>query len=376
MTDSLRIVVCGMVCGVPRRGGAAWAVLQYVLGLRRLGHEPVLLEPVEEAAVLEEAEVTGPFDLLARRYGLVGRAALVSGSADAAHGMTPDGIRAALQGADLLLNLSGMLRDDHLLALARRRVYVDLDPGFTQAWDAQGIDVGLEGHDRYVTVGPQIGVAGCPVPTGGREWIGTVPPVVLDHWPPGRPLVHDAYTSIGDWRGYGVVEHDGMVYGQRAHSARALADLPRISGEAMILALAIDPGEEADLALLAAGGWDLLDPEAVAATPWDYASFVSGSRAEIGVAKAGYVTAACGWFSDRSACYLASGRPVVAQDTGFAVWLPTGTGLLAYADLDGAVAAMEAVRADPKAHARAARAIAEEHLDSDRVLARLLEAVA
>ena len=375
MTGELRVVVCGMTCGVPGRGGAAWAVLQYVLGLRRLGHDVTLLEPLPAPGAVDREEVRGPFDAMVARYGLAGGAALL-GADGATAGMSPRGVRTALAGADLLLNLSGMLRDEALLALPRRRVYLDLDPGFTQAWEAQGADVGLDGHERFVTVGPLIGSSGCPVPTGGRAWIGTAPPVVLERWPPGGAVVHDALTSVGDWRGYGVVEHDGLVLGQRAHSARELRGLPAASGERILLALAIDPAEGPDLAWLREEGWELADPVAVAGTPWDYMDFVAGSRVELGIAKSGYVVSRCGWFSDRSACYLASGRPVVAQDTGFREVLPVGEGLLTFADRDGAAAAIEALRGRPEHHSRAARAIAEAHLDSDRVLTRLLEVVA
>lgn len=364
-----------MTCGVPQRGGAAWAVLQYVLGLRRLGHEVTLVEPLPAHAALERAEVRGPFAAMTERYGLEGRAALV-GVDGATSGMLPVSVRAALRSADLLINLSGSLRDEVLLGLPNRRVYVDMDPGFTQLWDAQGLDVGLPGHDRYVTVGPLVGTPECRVPARGREWIGTLPPVVLEWWPARRSIVHDALTSVGDWRGYGVVEHEGVVLGQRAHSARTLRGLPAAASERILLALAIDPGEVSDLAWLVAEGWELCDPVTVAGTPWDYAAFVSGSRGELGMAKAGYVAARCGWFSDRSVCYLASGRPVVAQDTGFSELLPVGEGLLAFEDRDGAVAAIEELRARPERHAAAARAIAETHFDSDRVLARLLDAVA
>jgi glycosyltransferase involved in cell wall biosynthesis len=137
----------------------------------------------------------------------------------------------------------------------------------------------------------------------------------------------------------------------------------------------VHPDERPDLASLAENGWELVDPNVVAATPHAYRAFIQGSRAEIGIAKSGYVVSRCGWFSDRSACYLASGRPVVAQDTGFSQFIPTGEGLFAFDDEDGALAAIEAVRRDYARHSRAARQLAEEHLDSDRVLARLLGCV-
>lgn len=150
--------------------------------------------------------------------------------------------------------------------------------------------------------------------------------------------------------------------------------MPRLTDERFALALDIHQ-DEPDLAGLREHGWELLDPREAAGTPKRYAAFVRGSKGELGVAKEGYVVSRCGWFSDRSAAYLASGRPVIAQDTGFGERLPTGAGLLTFADVEDVLSALEAIRGDYGRHARAARAIAEEYLDSRRVLRRLLEEV-
>ena len=183
------------------------------------------------------------------------------------------------------------------------------------------------------------------------------------------------FTSVGQWRSYGPVEHAGVRYGQRAHSMRELIALPQRTRARLELALAIHPDEAPDLEALAANGWEVLDPDQAAGTPARYRDFIRASKAELGVAKSGYVASRCGWFSDRSACYLASGRPVVAQETGFSAYLEAGEGLLSFASLDEAVEAIAEVECDWERHARAARAMAEERLDSDRVLARLLERV-
>ncbi|MDQ3102665.1 MAG: hypothetical protein M3Q53_02335, partial [Actinomycetota bacterium] len=169
------------------------------------------------------------------------------------------------------------------------------------------------------------------------------------------------------------IHHDGVQYGQKAHSLRALVDLPRRVPGRLALALAIDPGEDRDIAALNANGWELLDPAEVASTPDEYRRFVQGSWAELGLTKSGYVNARSGWFSDRSACYLASGRPVIAQDTGFDRRLPTGAGLLAFSTTDDAAAAIAELDRDYERHRAAAREIAVEHLDSDRVIGSLLE---
>ncbi len=361
----VRVLVSGMIAGDPGQGGATWAVLQYVLGLDRLGHDVRLVEPVPDA----RRDVEAYFRDVVSAFGLEGRAALlVEGTSD-----TSGARYEALRGADLLLNVSGMLRDERLLGEIPVRVYLDLDPAFNQLWHAvQGIDMRFDGHTHFATVGLALGTPGCAVPTCGRDWIPTLPPVVLDRWPVAEALERDALTTVANWRGYGSIEHEGVLYGQKAHSLRRLVDLPRRTPQRLELALAIHEGEQPDLAALAEHGWRLVDPVEAAGTPERYRRFVQGSKAEIGIAKSGYVASRCGWFSDRSACYLASGRPVIAQETGFSAHLPTGEGLFAFETAEDVLAAIDALRSGYERHRRAARALAEEHLDSDAVLTRLL----
>jgi hypothetical protein len=228
------------------------------------------------------------------------------------------------------------------------------------------------GHTHYATVGLEVGTPRCNVPTCGIDWVHTLPPVVLSQWCPVEEAPRREWTTVAHWRGYGSIERDGISYGQKAHSFRPLFPLPPRTGDRFEVALDIHPAEQADLRALKANGWRLLDPVDVAGDPVRYRRFVQESAAEVGIAKNGYVASRSGWFSDRSACYLASGRPVLAQDTGFGAHLPTGMGLLAFRDLDEAADAVAAVRADYRAHARAARRVAEEHMDSNRVLAKLL----
>jgi aminoglycoside/choline kinase family phosphotransferase len=338
----LRIVLAGMVAGDPHQGGATWAVLQYALGLRRLGHEVTLVEPVASPTAEQRAY-----------FG-----AVTSGIDARLGGAAPE--------ADVLLNVSGMLRDG--IERIPIRVYVDLDPVFNQLWHIQGIDAGFEGHTHYASVGLRL-------PKTGHEWIHTLPPVVLERWPVAAQVELDAWTTVGNWRSYGTLEHEGVRYGQKAHSLRQLIDLPQLTSERFALALAIHDDELRDLELLRSNGWELLDPRAVAGTPEAYAAFVQGSKGELGIAKEGYVVSSSGWFSDRSACYLASGRPVIAQDSGFGEALPVGAGLLAFSSADDVLAAIENIASDYGRHSRAARAIAEEFFDSDVVLRRLLRAV-
>ena len=377
----LTILFSGMVAGDPWQGGATWAVLQYVLGLRRLGHDVLLVEPVADKALrpagadMAGSEQARYFRDVARDFGLAGAALLRAGTTETVGPRYEDVVSAANR-ADVLINVSGMLADPALVEPIPRRVYLDLDPAFVQLWHAaEAVDMRFAAHTHFVTVGMNIGRGDCPVPTCGLEWITTPQPVVLDYWSVAKAVERDAWTTIANWRGYGSVHHNGVHYGQKAHSLRQFIDLPTRTNESFELALNIHPEEKPDLALLAANRWRLLDPAEVAGTPRKYAAFVRGSRGELGVAKSGYVASNSGWFSDRSACYLASGRPVLAQETGWTRWLPAGEGVLPFRTTDDAVAALEAVRVNYAAHGRAARSIAERHFESDAVLSGLLAAV-
>jgi hypothetical protein len=267
-----------------------------------------------------------------------------------------------------------MLRDAELVGPPPLRVFLDLDPAFNQLWHAEGIEMGFDLHNRFATVGLGLGEPECPVPTCGREWIKTLPPVVLPRWEQAT-AAGTAFTTVANWRGYGSVEWEGKRYGQKAHSVRKLLELPQLTGEQVELALAIHPDEAEDLSALRNHGWNLADPVAVAGSPNRYADFVRASKGEIGIAKEGYVESRCGWFSDRSACYLASGRPVVAQDTGFPAHLPTGEGLHPFTTAEEAAAAIEVLSADYEHHAEAARTLAEDLFDSTMVLSQLLDLV-
>jgi hypothetical protein len=360
-----------MIAATPRQGGATWAVLQYLLGLRDLGCDVTFVEPVADA----ERERVEYARAVLERFGFTGHWALVDDDGDVV-GMTRAELQRAAGDAALLLNVSGMLTDADVLERVPVRVYLDLDPAFVQLWHAvEHVDMRFDAHTHFVTVADTVGRVGSPIPDCGRAWIPTLPPVVLREWPVANELVHNALTTVGHWRGYGSVEHAGLQFGQKAHSLRPLIDLPTRIATPFLLALAIHPDETKDLDALRTHGWRLVDPDAVASTPADYRTFVQGSRAEFGVAKSGYVVSDSGWFSDRSACYLASGRPVIAQETGFSRRLPTGEGLFTFRDADDVLEAVDALERDEARHRRRAREIAEEHLRADRVLGSLLAAV-
>jgi hypothetical protein len=367
------VIVSGTIAATPSQGGATWAVLQYLLGLQRLGCGVYFVEQLDGLEQPQQ-DASRYCDEVMRRFGLQDRWALLPAAGPEPTGMPRRRLLDAAGESDLLLNLSGKLSDRDVLDRVPVRAYVDLDPVFAQLWQAaEGVDMGFDAHTHFVSVADAVGRPGSPIPACGREWLPMLPPVVLDEWPVATGIKHHRATTVGHWRSYGSITHDGVHYGQKAHSLRALIDLPRRAPDRLELALAIHPDETRDLEALEKNGWALLDPAEVAPTPDDYRCFVQGSWAEFGLAKLGYVVAGSGWFSDRSACYLASGRPVLAQDTGFGRRLPTGAGLLAFSDADDVVAGLEELDRDYDHHRAAARQIAEEHLAADRVLGSLLE---
>jgi hypothetical protein len=377
--ERLTILLSGMIAADPFQGGATWAVLQYVLGLERLGHNVVLVEPIEPkslrpaGAALADSDNAAYFRSVSESFGLAERSGLLLADTGQTVGLPYDRMREAARRSDLLINISGMLRDEELLSPISRRAFLDLDPGFNQLWHAsQGIDMRLDSHTHFVTVGLSIGQSDCAVPTCGRHWITTPQPVVLSHWPVADQIIHDALTTVGNWRGYGSFVHNGVLYGQKAHSLRPLITLPQRTSERFLLALSIHPDERKDLDALSANGWHLVDPARVAGTTGDYRRFIQGSKAELGIAKSGYASARCGWFSDRSVAYMASGRPVIAQETGFSRHLPTGEGLFRFETAEDVLASLEEINRDYARHSQAARGIATAFFDSDIVLSRLL----
>ena len=228
----------------------------------------------------------------------------------------------------------------------------------------------LRNHDVHVTVGLNFGNPDCPFPTCGIKWETTLPPVILSEWatttPPG-----DLYSTVADWRGYGSVEWGSVWYGQKADEFLRLVELPRLVAAPLEICLGIHPVEP-DQVKMKEHGWRLTRPSHNAANPDAYRDYIWKSRGEFTVVKNGYASGRTGWFSDRSACYLAAGRPVIVQDTAIGRYLPTGLGLLTFTDIQSAVSAIERVESDYTRHAAAAAEFARKFLDSSVVLARLL----
>jgi hypothetical protein len=373
------IVIAGALAQRPSIGGHAWVFLQYLLGLRRLGRQVLFidwLEPEMCGGPVEESGNAAYLRSVMERFGLGEDFSLLDRSdGRAAAGLPRGEVLRRAHGSALLLNVMGYLDDEEILAAVPRRAFLDIDPGFGQMWRELGLADLFRGHDDFVTISEGIGRKDCSVPTCGLDWITTRPPVVLEHWPR-RDGHGDSFTSVVTWRGaFDPVEYSGKTFGLRVHEFRKFVELPRRSARPFELALDIDPSEERDLSVLAENGWRLVDPVRAAGDPDRYQAYIAGSLGELMVAKSMYVETRSGWFSDRSACYLASGRPVLAQDTGLEGLYPLGEGLIPFRTLEEAVAGVEAISGDYERHSSAARGIAEEHFDSDRVLAALLSAL-
>lgn len=379
------ILIAGSLAQRPGIGGHVWVFLQWLLGFRRLGFDVIFLDWLDQPMCtddagkpcrVEDSKQLRQFVRVMEEHGLGGAFSLNFDQGKKTFGLPRKIVIERAKSAAFLLNVMGFLGDFEILAAVPQRVFLDIDPGFGQMWQELGLAAVFGGHHRYVTIGENIGRADCDVPTCGLDWITTPHPVVLDRWPVAGEKPRHGFTSIASWRGpFGPVEYHGKTYGLRVHEFRKFAQLPKLSHAEFDLALDIHPVEEKDIALLRDNGWTLLDPAAAAGDPSGYREFVRGSKAEVMIAKHLYVETRGGWFSDRSICYLASGRPVLAQDTGFSRNYPTGRGLIAFSTLEEAVAGVKEINANYETHRRAARDIAAEFFDSDKVLRRLLDAL-
>jgi hypothetical protein len=378
------VVVAGALANKHRHGGSIWVRMSWAEALRSLGFDVLFVEQIAARDCVDAAGAPAPFASSANAatfraateaFGFAGAAALIHADDGQTIGIERDELLERIGDAALLVNISGHLRWGPALARAARRVYVDLDPGFTQVWQATGGDAaGLEGHELHFTVGANVGTAACSLPTGGVRWRAIRQPVVLERWPAGTDAGFSGFSTVASWRGaYGRPVWQGRAYGLKVHEFRRFADLPRLTGLPFAIALDIHSADGADAERMRTGGWQLVDP-AVVRDVNGFRDFVCASGAEFSAAQGIYVETCSGWFSDRTVRYLAAGRPALVQDTGFSDHLPTGTGLVAFRDFEEARAGAHAIAADYERHREAARQIAQDWFSPARALAPLLEA--
>jgi hypothetical protein len=386
ISDSkLRIVLAnGSLAKYPPGGGHWTAFLQYLLGLDALGHEVFWLELLRSTGNKErDHRLIKIFLMRLQRYGFAGRCGVLLFDCDIAdaklesakvYGVSKKTVEEIIRSADLVWNFCCTLRQP-LLSSFKYRALIDLDPGMVQVPELSD-HFAIADHHFLLTVGSKMGEPECRVPTAGRMWRRFMPFVHLPAWEPAPDPGQSApFTSVTQWTWDEVWYEDHVYSASKREAFLRYLEVPRRAGRRFELAANIDPGDiTGDRELLVENGWDLTHPHQVARTPSLYRAYLKNSRAEFSCSKPIYRELRTGWFSDRSACYLASGRPVVAEDTGFSEHVPTGLGLFAFNSLDEALGSVAAIDHNYACHSRAARALAEEYFSSEKSLLSMLAA--
>lgn len=377
----LRIVVLGYLVRGPL-GGMAWHYLQYAAGLARLGHDVFFLEDSDDYPScydpVRNVMDTDPAYGLAFAARAFDRLALGTRwayyDAHRGHWCGPAAATApdVCATADVLLNVSGVNPLRSWMEHVPVRVLVDTDPVFTQIRHLTdpAARARATAHTAFFTFGENIGQPGCTIPSDGFAWRPTRQPTVMDLWTPTQGPAGGPLTTIMLWGSYPSAEYNGTRYAMKAESFEPYLDLPSRCHDVFELAVG-SPGEPRER--LARHGWIVVDPRTPTHDPWTYQAFIGRSKAEFSVAKHGYVASQSGWFSERSAAYLASGRPVIVQDTGFGRWLRPDGGVLPFTSPDEALGQLRALEASYGSHCRQARLAAEEYFESSAVLTRLLD---
>jgi len=366
----------------PYAPGIACDWPQIAVGFQRLGHEVYYVEEVEPNWCVDSEGRQCPFERSINRelfqatmewFGLWDRACQIYNRGEATSGLPLRSLAALAKGADLLVNISGHVKTDIILSNVQRRVYVDQDPVYTQLWCAEyGKELNFKAHDVFFTVGLNIGTRCSPIPDCGVQWHPILPPVVPEFWPFRIDPACNRFTTVASWGGFGDVSYRGEWYRSKYEEFERFAGLPGKVNQGLEVALRRYRDDDIRVQRLKDNGWLLFEASQITDLS-SYQRYIARSRAEIGIAKNAYVKGHSGWFSDRAAHYLVSGKPVLAQATGFERHLPTGQGLLAFSTMEEAVAGIESINRDYETHCRAARRLAEEYLDSRKILTQMLE---
>ena len=384
MSRRRRIVVVGTFGNVPY-AGMSWMHCQFLVGLTRLRHEVCYVEttagwPYHPEQMTKTNDPSYTLDYLQRvlaGFGLGDRWGYRATYADGAW-YGPLGAQAPelMRSADAVLNITGSTTPEEI-GVPCRLVHIGTDPVLQELRIANGDRALLErlrAHQVHFSYGENIGAPDCPVPAFPFPTEPMRQPVVLDYWTGAMPS-RRAFTTVTNWEVQGYdCQYRGEVYTwSKHHEYLKILDLPRRTDATLELAMGLS-GVTTDVQrLLRDNGWAVVDAYQMSLDPWPYRDYIRSSAAELSVAKDMVVRLRSGWFSERSACYLAAGRPVVTQDTGFSRVLPTGEGLFAFRTIDDIPAAIDAINADYERHSRAARAIAEQYFKAETVLAKMLD---
>ncbi len=362
--------------GDKARGGQAMLTLQWLRGLERLGHRVILLNFFNWQPSYHGQAPKERFEATCKQWWHLENAALIDANTlRSVAGLDDAQLKQACDIADGLITVGSPYTETpaEFLRKVRPRIMVEQDPAYTHLWATTSDPRKIYGtQDVYFTCGANIGRDPlCKLPTHGIDWKPMWNPVVMDLWKGPWELKRNHFTTVAGWWDQGYLVYEGKTLGPKAEEFKRIIELPQRVQQPLGIVLDIEPTSP-DLPLLRENGWKIEDPDVVK-TPEDYRQFVGTSYGECTVTKGGYAGTHCGWFSDRSACYLAAGRPVVIQETGMSSVLPTGKGLLTFRNIDEAVVAIREVRADYAAHCAAARQIAAEHFNSDRILPPFLK---
>jgi hypothetical protein len=378
-TVTRKAVICVGIASHPiSAAGNSWAFLQWALGFRELGWDVWIVESIASRGCVDanwkpcsfaESANRMHWDATMSRFGMRERSTLL---VDGEAANSPEAQRFGRE-AEVFLNVSGHFKHDALATPRARRVYLDLDPGFTQIWaEAYGSSMNFAGHDAFFTVGTRLGGPDCRAPTCGIQWQPTFPPVVLKWWPFMPQPSFGKFSTVAHWHGYSWVEWQGEWYKGKGEEFAKFVELPNRADACFEIATETST-HTGELQAFQNAGWRLTDSATVCHSFDGYERFIRDSSAECSAAKGGYVVSHGGWFSDRSVCYLASGRPVVLQDTGISALLPAGAGLHPFRTLEEAAACCQRVIANFQAEQRAARKLAETHFASEVVIGKMLE---
>lgn len=367
------------IAGYPvSAAGNTWAFLQWVLGFQKLGWDVWVVEGIESKKCVDETQKEGcsfeesanksHWEKVTSEFGLK-NSLFVDGKAT-----NERELEIFARDAQVFLNISGHFKELGVVRDIPNRIYLDLDPAFTQVW-ARGYkcDMNFIGHNWFFSVGHQM--ESSLLPETGRKWLSTFPPVDLDFWkrqfPSKKQESENYWTTVTHWYGYPDVMWEGISYSGKSSEFEKIISLPSKTKSKLMLATDLDDESETRRRF-EKEGWKFISGSAVSKSWKEYQDFIAASRGEFCVAKGGYVVSKCGWFSDRSACYLAMGKPVVLQETGWSSVIGGNEGLLPFADVKSAAAALEKIESNYEKHSLAAQKLAEEKLDNKKVVTAML----
>lgn len=381
-------ILCTGLLGQYAFGGVTWDYLQYVIGFRQLGCDVWYYEdtetwpydPVKNEVGSDCAYNVAYLGRVMEQFNLGDRWIYRNAPDGRFHGAITDeaGVAKLMAESDLLVNVSGACWLRPLTMQVKKKAFLDGDPMFTQVGITRGKSDHLErirAHDFHFSFGENIGQADCKVPTAGLRWRRHRQPIVLDFWTVASEPPEDMFTTVMNWASYKPTEFEGETYDQKGVEFMRFVDLPRHTPQRLVVAMGQGIGSKRPTEMLREKGWEIIEPDQYLPDHLTYRDFLRRSKAEWSIAKNAYVKSWSGWFSCRSACYLALGRPVLVQDTGWTKFFPHGEGALAFRTIEEAVQGIAAINSDYARHCRAARRHAEAHFDAKIVLGNLLNEV-